>query len=739
MIDFKQQILDYLQSREDPVKIKSIQRVLGFANSERQLARNLLSELVKEGKVVRDGVRYWVPHGKQVSLEIKRQKTRAKSQLIGRLMVNRKGDGFVANPRGTDWMVPRKMMMDARHGDIVVAHMVERGRGGRVIAEVIEIQSYGTTVLVGIFERHGADIWFTPFGDGRVERHQLHDFPENAEEDMVGRFTREGSSKWRFAGFLGNMNDPEVDEAIVLAEGQIEEDFPPEALDSIAALSEFAFDPSDREDFRDRLVFTVDGETARDFDDALHFHPCEDGQIEVGIHIADVSHFVTPESPLDMVARDRGNSVYLPHKAIPMLPERLSTDLCSLNPGVPRYTLSVICMMDAEGEVQSFRVAKGIIQSAYRLTYNLVAGMGITKDEALRTEYAEVLPAVEIALDLSRKMKDRRNKAGGLQLDMPEMRAVLDEEMALKEVVPTQQNDANRMIEAFMCLANECVARYMTELEIAIPFRIHDQPDAQKLENLSNFWSARGFEAPVDIAGNPAKALNQMIEKLRSMPAGGDILQLQVLKSLKLAEYSIENHGHFGLASTHYAHFTSPIRRYADLVVHQRITRLLRLKDPSPEHFNDDDLEATCSHISERERAASRAEQTFMALKQLRLMMNMVGDSFDGVIVEIKPFGVFVRTEPWFVTGLIHLDNLTDDYYEVNEESLALVGRRGRVFRVGDPMRVRVDMVDLLARRVNLVPEKMPDRKPRFRFDKPKPKGKIKRHPGPPRKKRRRR
>ncbi len=748
MIDLKQQALDFLSSREDPVKLQSVMQVLGCDSSERGFVRDLLLELVREGKVVRDDNRYWVPQGKQIGLQIKREKTRSSRELVGKLSVNRKGDGFVINPRGEDWMVPARFLAGARQGDVVRVHAIEKGRGGRMIAEVSSIESFGLSVAVGIFERQGRDLVFTPFGDQRIERSQLHDFPANPEEDSVGQFLRQGPDRWKFNGFLGKMTDPGVDEAIVLAEGQITAEFDEEALAELARFEHVDFVLGDRQDFRDRLVFTVDGETARDFDDALHFHPLADGLIEVGIHIADVAHFVQPESALDLCARKRGNSVYLPHKAIPMLPELLSTELCSLKPGQPRYTLSVVCVLDPEGRVQSYRLTKGLIQSAYRLTYTLVDLMGIARDPQTREKYAEVLPAVELGLELSRLMKERRFAQGGLELDMPEVRAILDDDRVLKDVTLVHQTDANRMIEAFMCLANECVARYMSEREIAIPYRVHDVPSPERLEELGKFWLSRGFEVPGTLMTEPAQALNDMIGHLADT-ASGDVLQLQVLKSLKLAEYSVENRGHFGLASTHYAHFTSPIRRYADLIIHQRLTRMFTLKDPSPEDFDDSQLEGICTHISERERVAAKAENTYVLLKQLRLMLELVGETFDGVVLEVKVFGLFVRLSPWQVSGLVHVDTLTDDTYELNPESLALVGRRGRSFRVGDTLQVIVDMVDLLARRIDLSVTRMPERRleaPRERKrelnrerDRPKPERKVKRFIGPEKKKKRRR
>lgn len=700
MIDFKKQLVDYLATREDPVKITSLLKRLGF---ERQYLRALLGELIKEKRVIRVGTRYWVPSGKQTSLEIKREKSKAKRQLTGKLSINRRGVGFVLNPAGNDWYIPAAGLMNAKQGDVVRAERVMQP-GSRIVAEVVAIESFGCTVAVGIFESRDMSVSFIDFANLNIERHQLLGFPEDAVDGQVGQFERLAEGEWQFRGYLGHMTDPEVDESIVLAETQIEVDFPEQAIAYCKTIEE-DFELGDREDFREQTVFTVDGESARDFDDALHFRPLENGQIEVGIHIADVAEFVGADSHLDRQAKERANSVYLPHKAIPMLPERLSSELCSLKPGQPRYTLSMICNLDKKGNLKTFKLAKGLIESRYRLTYKEVEAIGIDRDEQVRARYAGVAESIDMGIALSRKMRARRNKAGGLQIDMSEVRAVLGEDHLLKEIHLERQTDANRMIEAFMILANESAAHYLEERGIGVTFRIHEEPDPDRLDALASFWVSRGYKLPETYTQHTGQSLNKMIKSLHDS-AAGEVLQLQILKSLKLAEYSTKNRGHFGLASTHYAHFTSPIRRYADLRMHQRIGKMLGMENPRPEQFDDRELASICQHISAKERMATRAHQSFLLLKQLRRMEAEVGNTFEGVITDVKTFGFFVSLKPWQVSGLVHIDTLTDDYYHYDEQAIALKGKRkGYSWGVGDLVEVRVERVDLITRRLDLSPE----------------------------------
>ena len=706
LLDLKQQILAFLGSKEDPTKLKSILKGLGLPANDRQYVRALLREMMREGQVVKSGSLYWVPDGKRLALDIKRRKSREKDQVVGRLQVTSAGFGFVLVERGRDWMIPETGMGHAMNGDVVVARRVGTERGGRITAEIVEIRSYGLHHLVGVFERYGKQVRFRPFSDFQLRPEMMREFPEDVEDGMVGKWTRQKDGTFAFGELLGALKDPLVDEHIVLAENDIPGEFEPRVMDEVAHFNPaFEFELGDRTDFRDELVFTVDGATARDFDDALHFKEIGAKEVEVGVHIADVSEFVKPGTALDTWAKQRGNSTYLPHKAIPMLPQILSNELCSLKPNVPRYTLSVVVRLSREGEVKSFRIHKGLICSRYRLTYDNVNAIGIDRDPNMRAGYAEVVPSLDLALELSRKMRKRRIREGGFDLDLAETVVEVDASQLMKKVVEKHQTDANRMIEAFMVMANECVARDMTERDITIPYRIHDAPDEDRLARLERFLSSHGIAVPHGLEDDPGPSLNALLEELQGKP-NAQVMQTQVLKAMKMAEYLPENHGHFGLASACYCHFTSPIRRYADLIVHRRLTALLNATsaaDLDDDIFDDSGLEESCSHISNRERASAKAENTYVLLKMLRHLEDRIGDDMEGVIDDVKEFGLFVRLNDFPVSGLVHVENLPGDYFEFVPDMLALVGaRNGRAFKVGDEVKVKLMRVDFLSRKIDM-------------------------------------
>ncbi|MDJ0839329.1 MAG: ribonuclease R [Acidobacteriota bacterium] len=706
MLNIKKKILDFVSLKEDPVKLKSIMKNLGLGGSDRQYVKSLLTELVKEGAVTKIGNQFWVPDGKQQSLDIKRTKTRMRDTLSGRMCLTSRGFGFVENPKGDDWFVPERALAGARHGDQVLARKVSRDANNRISAEVIEIESFGKTLMTGVFEVEGHFQKFTPFGPVTLERREMIGFPQDATDGQVGLWERSESGKWHFQKMLGHLDDPMVDEEIVLVEAGIPRVFPPEVLAAGEDVGRhFQFELGDRTDFRDRLVFTVDGADARDFDDALHFRELPDGHIEVGIHIADVSPFVKEDGLLDRCAQERGNSVYLPHKAIPMLPSILSSDLCSLRPDEDRYTLSVVAIMDRDAQLKSYTLHKGLIRSSFRLTYSQVAKACLDKDAELREELKEVVPSLDLSIALARAMHKQRRAKGGLVIDIPEVVVKLDEGHKLESVSLYRQTDANRMIEAFMVLANEIVARHMEERGIGIPYRIHEQPDMDRIEDLVTFLKGFGIEPPMELGTQTGVALNKIIKALQNKP-GARVLQTQVLKSLKLAEYNIDNRGHFGLASTSYAHFTSPIRRYADLIVHRRLTRLLKKSDLGPEHFDDGRLMEDCEHISTTEREAMTAEKSFRRIKILRhIREHEMGNEFHGIIEEVKNFGLMVRLDDLYISGLVHVEEFRDDYYVYNPENLSLIGRnKGRVYQVGDEIQVQILLVDFIARRLDLAP-----------------------------------
>lgn len=702
MIDLKKDVQAFLSSKEDPVKLRGILNGLGLPQSDRQYVKSVLAELVQDGDVVRVGARYWAPDGKRTAKQIKQRKTMGKMELVGRLSITSQGYGFVLNPKGSDWMVPEKDLGQALDGDTVKARIANRDKKGRIRAEVVSIEAFGISKVLGVFINEKGRLEFYPFGNIQLDARMLKGFPKQAEDQSVAIWNRHVDGYWIYDGILGNMEDPKVDEAVVLAENGIADSFPEAVLKDAAQYEDFTFNLGDRVDFREEFVFTVDGATARDFDDALHIKPLGGNAFEVGVHIADVAEFVKPGSELDRWARKTGNSTYLPHKAIPMLPEILSTELCSLKPDVPRYTTSVVARVTRTGKVQNFKVVKGLIHSGKRFTYDDVVTIAIEKNPQARHKVGDYAKVLDNALNLSQAMRKRRIENGGLSLDRGEVVMSIDEDHRLESVDMVHQTDANRMIEAYMCMANECVAEYMHDLGIDIPYRIHDYPAEEKLENLASFLTLSGIDVPDGLFSDPARTINKIVREHGDSPRG-EVLQLRVLKSLKMAVYSPENHGHFGLGSEFYAHFTSPIRRCADLVLHQRLTRLLNNPELGPEDFDDEGLAALCEYISTRERASMKAENTFQSLKQLRYMSNRLGEIFDGVITEVVRFGVFVQIAQWYASGLVHVETLDDDYYEYDEEQSILQGSRsGRKLVEGLSVKVRVVRVDLLARKLDL-------------------------------------
>lgn len=701
MLDLKKDVVAYLSTKEDPCTVQGILKGMGLRKSDRQFMRSLLQEMSRDGLLIRSGAKFWVPDGKKRSLEIKREKSKRGHQIVGVLSLAADGYGFVSPPRGKDWFIPEHAIGKARNGDVVRVLKREADQKHRTVGAVVEIVSFGQSKLIGVFHRRGQTVYFFPFGNAKVDQKTLRGTPDDVEDGMVGVFERREDGRWSFLETLGKISDPKVDEAVVLAELDIPLEFSDGVLEEVKTLqSDYQFVLGDRRDFRDELVFTVDGADARDFDDALHVKALEDGYYEVGIHIADVSEFVKPNSLLDLWAKQQGNSVYLPHRAFPMLPEILSNELCSLNPHVERYTVSVVVKLNRKGGLVSFDVFKGLIRSAYRLTYGKVEQLCIEKNESMREEYAEVVPSLDMVMMLSQRMKETRLKSGALSLDMPEMRMSLTPNHEMAELRLVHQTDANRMIEAFMCLANECVAKHMEGY--GIPYRIHEGPEPARLSKLAAFLQSFGYPVPDDLNYDTGPALNRLVDMLKDKP-NGEILQTQILKSMKMAEYNEVNHGHFGLNSTHYAHFTSPIRRYADLLLHQRLSELLADPSLGPEHFDNEQLSEICAHISKKERDAGKAEQSFKRIKILRKLKDQVGEVFSGIISDAKVFGVLVLMNELHISGYVAVEELGDDRYDYNADMLALVGRwSGKVFKVGVEVKVRLMRVDIIERKLEL-------------------------------------
>ncbi len=510
----------------------------------------------------------------------------------------------------------------------------------------------------------------------------------------------------RIVEVVGNVDDPGVDLRVVVAKHGLPDGFPPEVLAEAESIpDEVSPDAlSEREDFRERPIVTIDGETARDFDDAVEVEILENGNFLLGVHIADVSHYVREGSTLDQEAFHRGTSVYFPERAIPMLPERLSNGICSLNPGVDRLVQSVFVEVSPAGKVIQSRFADGVMRSRARMTYTKVRQILVDRDPAVLEEYRELVPLFERMLALFKILRARREIRGAIDFDRPEAEVTLDEAGRVVDVRVAERNVAHRIIEEFMLLANETVATRFAEQKAPTLYRIHEPPDEKRVEAFEELIMGLGYRLRSPSESLQPRAFQRLLARVEGKPEER-LVSYVMLRTMKQAVYSEENRGHYALAAAYYTHFTSPIRRYPDLVVH-RLLRELREKGP-PKGEKAEERKRRLVEIAERssftERRADDAERELVDWKKVRFMADKVGDVFEGVVTGVTGYGLYVELLEFFVEGMVHISSLVDDYYHYNEEAHSLRGEStGRMFRLGDMVSAQVIRVDLNLRRVDL-------------------------------------
>ena len=702
-------ILEVLGKAKRPLKLKEIANGLGVKDGEYPDLKEALGRMTDDGAIYRiKHQRYALPE--QINL------------IVGRLDATRGGAGFVIPDKRDgmlDVFVPQQRLGGAVHRDRVVAR-IERKKGrGNPEGTIIRVLDRARSQVVGSLQRG------KHFGFVKPDSPLFHFDVYVAQEDLA--HAEEGQKvvveidDWgdgtknpegHITKVLGDPDAPGVDVlSIVLSHGLMT-DFPAEVEEAARRLRvDFAAEAGRRLDFRDRTTFTIDPTDAKDFDDALSLVPIEGERFEIGIHIADVSHYVEPGQAIDDEAHERGTSTYLVDRVIPMLPERLSNDLCSLVPGEDRLTYSVIVKMDGDAHVHGFDIAETVIRSRHRLTY--AEAQAIIQGEIPRPEHKDLVFPIQTLRRLAKRLSARRFGRGSLDFDLPESRVELDEEGFPIDIKESVRLDSMRLIEEFMLLANEIVARHATKRKIPFLYRVHDQPSQEKLERLRGFVGVMGYRLPQgDIQ---PEDLKRILAEVRGKPEE-ELVNTVVLRSMMQARYATENIGHFGLAAEHYTHFTSPIRRYPDLVVHRLLKRLEsgeRWKDPAEREKTSSRLERTAEHTSIQERIAERAERDSIELKKVEFMERHIGKRFKGRISGVRSFGFFVRLDEYFVEGLVHAHDLEDDYYEFHENSFALIGRNaGRRFRLADPVVVEVTGVNKQERQIDFVLVEGPDGKP---------------------------
>jgi len=700
----RKRILEYLSKTVRPLRKRELARKLGISQEEYPTFRRVLGELVKEGKVAR------LRGGKYGPME-------EANRVVGRLYVHPDGYGFVSRePEGSDVFVRPEDMGPALHGDKVVVQVYKRRRGAKPEGKVIQVVERALEQVVGVY-RSGTVMPDDP----RLPVVYISG-GEKAREGQKVVVRIEGGThralEGRIAEVLGYPGEPGIDVISIIREFGLPSEFPPYVLREAESLSE-EIPPEElarREDLRALPAVTIDPEDAKDFDDAVSLEVLGDGRYRLGVHIADVSYYVREGGEIDREAYRRGTSVYLVDRAIPMLPPKLSGDLCTLCPGKDRLSISVLVDITEDGEILGYRIVEGVIRSRARLTYPQAQAAvdGREAEAGPAWEFREMLRRMDL---LSKALAERRHERGAIDFDLPEPEVTLDEEGTPLEIRRRERLDSHRLIESFMLLANEIVARYLTEREVPFLYRVHDRPDPEKLEEFARFARALGYPFRPDKARNP-KYLQEFLSKAEGRPEEPVVREL-LLRSMKRAVYSPHNIGHFGLACDIYTHFTSPIRRYPDLLTHRVLREVLRgTVDEDRKEKLARSLPDIGQHLSDREWVADEAERASVDVKRVAFMKERLGERFWGIISSVRPFGFFVELEEFYVEGLVHVDSLVDDYYFYDEKKHCLLGeRKGRKFSIGDRVYIQAVRADEALRQVDfrLVENGRPRRRGRRR------------------------
>jgi ribonuclease R len=676
------------RSRLTPVEV---QRRCGLAAEDLQPVVDALRKLCREGRLVRlKKNHYALPD--------------AQNLVTGRVHAHPDGYGFLIPDRkdADDLYLNRREMRRVMHGDQVIARM-DRKQRGRVEAHIVQILERAQKRLIGTyqeFEGEGYVIPMDPRVAGAIPLRKSTVKPEKGKviaAEIVRYGTATSPPESELVRVMGSPDDPEVQVQSIVFRYGFSTSFPAEVRRE-AALCPFSIDPQEiaaREDLRGLPIVTIDGEQARDFDDAV-FVRRKNGGYELIVSIADVAYYVRPRSALDEEAYARGTSVYFPDRAIPMLPEALSNGICSLNPNEDRLTKTVCVEFNDKGAVIRSRLTNSVIRSHERMTYTDVRRILVDGSPDSLARYSHLVDQFKLMEELALAIYETRRARGNLDFDLPEAEIVLDLQGMPENIVRAERNIAHRIIEEFMIAANEAVARYLTERQIPLLYRVHEGPDREALESLAPFLLSLRYRLPVKKDRVTPLEIQKLLEAARGKPEER-VINRVLLRAMKQAHYQPENIGHFGLASTCYTHFTSPIRRYPDLVVHRMLEKAMagdKLKPKEREELSAYLAEAG-KQTSERERTAMEAEREMIDLKKAQFMIDRIGEEFTGFITSLANFGFFVELDAYFIEGLVKLSSLTDDdYYYFEKEYVIKGNRHGRKFRLGDNVRVKVTQIN---------------------------------------------
>jgi ribonuclease R len=690
---------------QHPATPRELLSELRIPREERVAFKRNLRNLVNDGALIQiKGNRFGLPDRMDL--------------VVGKLDGHPSGIGFVMPERPIeglkrDIFVAAHNLKEALHGDRVVVRIERYREDGRAEGRIVQVLERAASTVVGRYEVDASGLGFvTPFdkrltADIVIGRNDTRDAePGQMVTVEVTRWpTPTRGPAGRIVEVLGDINDPGVDTEIILRKYGIPDEHPPEVVEEARRIGSAVKDKdmAGRTDFRDRKVVTIDGEHARDFDDAISIEKLKSGHYLLGVHIADVAHYVHEGGALDTEAYERATSVYFPERAVHMFPEALATGLCSLKPKVDRLVQSCVMEVTARGDVVRYEMHDGIIRSDARMTYTDVNAILTARDPDTMAKYRELVPMFELMRELFVILNDRRHRRGSVDFDLPEAHVVLNEDGFIEDIVASERNVAHRLIEEFMLLANETVAEHLELKGMPALYRIHEPPDPLKVLQFEEFVSAFGFSLAAGENSVTPMHFQKLVKKIRGNPAERPIAFL-MLRTMQKARYDPMNVGHFGLAAPTYTHFTSPIRRYPDLVVHRllREVRTTKVNDERRAEL-DEDLPEVGRHTSEMEKRAADAEREILQWKKVRFMADKVGDVFGGYITGVAPFGMFVELIDHYVEGLVHVSTMADDYYRFREQQHALFGENTKkTYRLGDQVKVQIIRVDMERRQIDL-------------------------------------
>lgn len=701
LLERKKRIKEFIESEDyTPLKRGEMRVILQVPKDESGDFDTVINSLISEGEV------FETKKGKLVTTKSINLKTAV-------FMANAKGFGFarLEDSNDNDIYIPPESTLNAMNKDkILVRITVPSYNGKRASGEVVKILSPAKEGVVGTFDE-GRGFGFVTCDDKKINDIFI---PKGSTKGavtgskVVVNITKRPSPNKCAEGevieILGHKDDPGVDILSIIRQFDLPVDYPEDVYEQTEDMPEDITEAEieGREDLRNIQTVTIDGDDSKDFDDAVSLDILENGNFLLGVHIADVSHYVTEGSPLDKEAYKRGTSVYLVDRVIPMIPHRLSNGICSLNPDTDRLTLSCIMEIDREGTVVNHKIVESVIHSNCRMTYTKVNNVIENNDPDQIKEYEEFVPMLRDMDKLRKILNNRRRLRGAVNFDFPEPKIILDSEGKVLDIKPYERNSATNLIEEFMLVCNETIAEDYYWQGIPFVFRNHDQPDEEKIEGLKKLISAFGYRIKGKGEIHPME-IQKLIEKVKDTPQE-HIISRMVLRSMKQAKYQAENIGHFGLAAKFYCHFTSPIRRYPDLQIHRIIKEVIegKLTENRIKHY-DSMLSEIAYHCSTTERTSDDAERETDRLKMAQYMQEHIGEEYNGLISGVTSWGIYVELENT-VEGMVPLNEIDDDFYEYEEENLRVVGRRtGKIYMLGDEVRVRVIRTDIQARTIDFM------------------------------------